>query len=324
MPERGRDVAAQAFLDLLKWFQVVLLQDAVFLRCKFLSLKLWTLPPFNHPLFDEFSKSLLHEAAHGQDPLYVQIAKIQPMIARVLQDQHQNTLITMNLNQQTTNTQFESLQTQLNQFCQSLQPIESFIRNLSQPEGLQLRTQLNLIDQNLVSTATVTSTSSAITAVRLSSDTSTTIDLSNRSEVIGQSMENEIIEQYHLDSGVTTVSRLWEEYDKGIISKIGVPRGPSIRELDCQFGSKWRKQESPRKAYARRRYIWEAILLASENLDLSPDIIAEKMEQWRCKHGHSLHKVNGMLLEVIHKRAPPLWGEKDQELLSYCIIGSIK
>ena len=65
MPERCRDVAAQAFLDLLEWFRVVLLQDAVFLCHKFPSLRLWTLPPFNHSLFNEFSKSLLHEVAHG-------------------------------------------------------------------------------------------------------------------------------------------------------------------------------------------------------------------------------------------------------------------
>jgi hypothetical protein len=127
-------------------------------------------------------------------------------------------------------------------------------------------------------------------------------------------MENEIIEQYHLNSGIKTITQLWEEYDKGIISQIGVARGPSIRDLDRQFGTKWRKQENSRKAYARRRYIWEAILVASDNLDLSPDIIAEKMERWRSNYSHSLHKINGMLLEVIRGHAPPIWGEKDQEL----------
>ena len=63
------------------------------------------------------------------------------------------------------------------------------------------------------------------------------------------------MEQYRLDNEITMITRLWKEYDKSIVSKIGMPRGPSIHELDSKFEMKWRKQENYQKAYTRRQHI---------------------------------------------------------------------
>ena len=92
-----------------------------------------------------------------------------------------------------------------------------------------------------------------------------------------------------------------------------MPRGPSIRELDDRFGIKWKHRDPYRKQYARRRYIWEAILRASRNLEMAPEVVAEKMERWRLNNRHSLNKVNS-LLSLVSSDASNLWGENDVEL----------
>ena len=297
-PKRERDVAIQAFLDLLEWFRTVILQDAVFLRLKFSSLKLWMSPPFNNVLFDEFAKCLLHEASHGQDPLFVQIANVQPLIARAMQDQHRNTLATMDTYHQSTHSEIAQLNVQMNTCLDSMRPMSTFLHRLSTPRGIQMHTQLNLVDEDIV------------VANMVSGSNESPAKLPIVAGLLEEPTDSEVVEQYRLDNGITTITRLWEEYDKGIVSKIGMPRGPSIRELDSKFGTKWRKQENYRKAYTRRRHIWEAIIHATVNLDMPSDIIAEKMERWQLNHGYSLQKINQMLFEVT-RGASPLWGEKD-------------
>ena len=67
-PEGSRDIATHCFMTLLTWFRIVVLQDAVYLWKKHPSLKIWLNPVFISPLFESFSKQLLHEAEHGEAP----------------------------------------------------------------------------------------------------------------------------------------------------------------------------------------------------------------------------------------------------------------
>ena len=125
--------------------------------------------------------------------------------------------------------------------------------------------------------------------------------------------ENPVV-QYRLDANVTTIVRLWEEYDQGIVSTLNATRGPSIRELDDRFGVKWRRIDPYRKQYARRRHIWETILRASRNLEMAPEVVAEKMERWRCNHNYTLNKVNELLSAAITPDMPSPWGANDVDL----------
>ena len=101
-PISNRDIATQCFLDLLTWFPVIILQDAIFLRKQFPQLNLWNRPPFKIPIFEEFSRNLLHEASFGQDPKFVQIAKAMPKMVQLLQDQQQNTMASLSTYQRKT------------------------------------------------------------------------------------------------------------------------------------------------------------------------------------------------------------------------------
>lgn len=97
MPAHLQDAATQSFPNMLCWFRIVLLQDAVFLRQQFPSLNLWLCPPFNHPLFEDFSNCLLYESTHGPDSTFVQIANVVPQIAHMIQDNFRNSATIMQM-----------------------------------------------------------------------------------------------------------------------------------------------------------------------------------------------------------------------------------
>ena len=127
------------------------------------------------------------------------------------------------------------------------------------------------------------------------------------------------IEQYHLSLSVKTVIQLWEEYDQGLAKRSYLARGPSIRSLDEQFGRDWRKKDDCRKAYSRRRRIWEAVIRAAKNLHLSEKEVAERIEQWRSSQSKmSLTALNELLERSLKDRIDPVdsgvWGAKDVEL----------
>ena len=233
-----RDVATQCFLDLVTWLRVIILQDAVFLRKQFPSLSLWMHSPFNHSAFEEFSDNLLHEASFGEDPKYVQVAKAMPKVAQLMQDLQQNILSSLETHHQSSERHGNQTQTQLSDFADILKPLSLLMHQLCHG-GVQLRTHVALEDGNIPSVTHSTSTN----------------PLSNPSGLITSdptcSSEDSII-QYQLNGNITTIMELWEEYDKGIIPTPGMPRGPSIRELDDRFGIKWSSKNHYQKHYTRR------------------------------------------------------------------------
>jgi len=79
-----QDIAQRSFMELLRWFRVIILQDAVFLRDKFSGSPLWNHHVFKHPLFEEFAARLKVEARHGDEPRMVSISRVIPHVAHVL------------------------------------------------------------------------------------------------------------------------------------------------------------------------------------------------------------------------------------------------
>lgn len=95
--ERDQDIATRCFMNLLRWFRVVLFQDAVFLRRKYPALNIWLKPIFNNPMFETFAQELLHETEHGETPHFVRISKAMPDLAHQLHEQHGNLMNTMSI-----------------------------------------------------------------------------------------------------------------------------------------------------------------------------------------------------------------------------------
>ena len=299
LPIERRDVAAQSFLDLLELCRIILLQDIVFLRPKFPSVSLWLNSPFNQPAFEDFSTRLLHEAEHGNDPMYIQIAKTIPHLAHLLRDRFNNTLDTINTHYNSSEIRMNRVETALNECLQYMKPMSSFTTRLL-GEGLIARTVITMESDSL-------DNSDRRSNNRLLESSTAAVDNSSSHSA---SIEEISIPQYRLNPTIKTVIDLWEEYDRGFIPGIDMPRGPAIRDLNERFGVKWRVDDKCRKPYSRRKLIWEAILRASTNLKLPPDTVAEKIQRWQDNNKYSLNKIHNLL----SADSIGIWGANDIEL----------
>ena len=285
-------------------------------------------------MFKNFAEELLQEAEHGETPHYVRVGRAMPDLAHQLREQYENlmntistlhqSVLTQNQQEHVTainNNQQEHVLTR-NVVLQNFQPIFSVLNDLSN-SGLTFHTQtssdtrVQLADSSYI--ANITTGASLLNSYLVTSMNSFSQPLVNEeSAALIPISESNSIEQYQLASHVNTVVNLWQEYKTGVSHRAGAPVGPSIEQLDQQFGAKWRTRDDCCKAYSRRRHIWETIIQAAGNLNLAPEIIAEKMNRWKQNQGYSLHRLNSELANSRKhdSRQSGLWGCNDVDLLS--------
>jgi Transcriptional activator of glycolytic enzymes/Centromere DNA-binding protein complex CBF3 subunit, domain 2 len=341
-PEKFRDIATSCFMNLLRWFRVIILQDAVYLRKKYPALKIWLEPAFNNPLFETFAEQLSHEAAYGETPQHVRVSRAMPDLANQLRQQHLNSMDSISTYHQSVlvqNKQEHAITR--DSITQSLQPIVLFLNNIS-GSGVTLQTssqthvRLSSSESNPTSeNPTLRSGANAVLNVPMSLQiipSTANADHGLHAAVTGTSTSDNLprqlpassgsgsVEQHRLAIHVHSVVDLWREYNEGIPHKVGGPPAPPIRQLDQNFGAQWRQKDDCRKAYSRRRHIWEVILRAAKNLNFAPEIIAEKMDRWRQNQGYTLNRLNSVLAEArkdrMDQQQSGLWGEKDIDLLN--------
>src|SRR5947207_15658632 len=73
-----QDIARRSFMELLRWFRIIILQDIVFIRDKFPDSSLWNHYIFRLPQFEEFATRLKIEVRHGDESRMVSISRIAP------------------------------------------------------------------------------------------------------------------------------------------------------------------------------------------------------------------------------------------------------
>ena len=303
-----QDIAQRSFMELLRWFRVIILQDVVFIRDKFPGSSLWNHHIFRLPQFEEFATRLKIEAKHGDEPRMVSISRVLPHIASVFQEQYRNVQTTLDIHHQSHEVRFNNLDAKVQQSINEIQPVRQLLAALGN-EGLEIHTHVRM-PQIGEATAPLAQLSRPMSLSNRS--TSVAVGLVNVSSVDPE------VPQYHMQSWVQTVVQLWEEYDKGIASTVDQPRGPSIRMLDNRYGSQWRRLEGIRKPYWRRKFIWQEVIIASKDLGILPEEVAERMDRWRLlgqKSSISLKKLNDMLSAVTKNQGPSLWGVGHTELL---------
>ena len=337
-PEKFQDIAVRCFMSLLRWFRVVLLQDAVFLRRKYPTLEIWLEPAFNNAMFENFAEQLLHEVEHGETPQYVRVSRAMPDLAHQLREQHENVMNTVSTHHQSVlaenkqehvaasiSNKQEHILTR-DTILHGLQPIHSVLTGLSN-SGLTFRTQtssdtrVQLIDSgyiaNIATEASLFNFNVNASTNSLSQPLVDEESTALNSITASESRFNSIA-QHRLASHVNTVVKLWKKYKTGVSHRAGASAGPSIEQLDKQFGAKWRTRDDCRKAYSRRRHIWETVIQATKKSQSFLGHYCRKMDWWRQNKGYTLHRLN-LELASSHKhdsRQSGLWGYNDGDLLS--------
>ena len=309
-PDR-QDIAQRSFMELLRWFRIIILQDAVFLLDKFPASPLWNHHLFRLPQFEEFASRLKIEAGYGEEPRLVNISRVLPDIAHVLREQCRNLHNSLEVHQRSNEIGFKALDTKVQQCVAEIQPFREFVSSLSN-DGLIVR----LARRDEV-TATFDQPSYP---VRTRARDVPTVTNPSAVPARGLSKRSDAVPEYQMQRWIQTVAELWEEYDRGIPPAVGEPRGPSIRSLDERHGRQWRRLDTARKAYQCRRFIWEEVIAASKDLGISPDEVAQRIDRWRSAGENkvaSLQKLNDMLSAVAENKRPPLWGANHIELLQF-------
>ena len=129
----------------------------------------------------------------------------------------------------------QSIETKLHNYYASIQPLSFLVQRLY-TDGVDMRTRLTL--EHGGSELTVQPISP--TRVRTTGTSASNKETAEPPLRIGEA----VVEQYRIQPWVNMVTQLWEEYDKGIPSGIGMPRGPSIKELNEKYDTKWRRDEA--------------------------------------------------------------------------------
>ncbi|CAD6962168.1 unnamed protein product [Tilletia laevis] len=81
-----KDEAALAFLEVMRWLRVVLLQDAALLSTSFPSLPIWSVEPFTSEDFRTFRSELVSKIPDTPHPLEVTITELIPRLDHALAD----------------------------------------------------------------------------------------------------------------------------------------------------------------------------------------------------------------------------------------------
>lgn len=306
------DTATVTFLQLLEWFRILILQDAVFLREKFSGLAIWNQPPFNHPEFHAFAQKLKTETHDGVGGLSAQFGKILgPHIMQVMNKLRDEMDIGFKVTRQCHMVEINQASDRITQ--QTVQQIEErFVQPMALTQKLisdGLPARLH-VDPKEISFMPLLPAPSGTRAAHAQ----LTIASHMNRQITAAPAPKESVPQVPLQDWVQTIDMLWEEYDKGVLLMDGTKTTP-IRELDEKFKAKWRSHEKYRNSYSRRKLIWEAVIEAAKTLKLPPDDVAKRMEKWRKGEQCGLHKLNEKLRLVKSKKEDPIWGPNYVNLL---------
>ncbi|CAD6970244.1 unnamed protein product, partial [Tilletia controversa] len=81
-----KDEAALAFLEMMRWLRLVLLQDAALLSTTYPSLPIWSMEPFTSTEFHAFRSALTTTIAGTPHPLEVTVTELIPRLGHALSD----------------------------------------------------------------------------------------------------------------------------------------------------------------------------------------------------------------------------------------------
>ncbi|KAI8877738.1 hypothetical protein K501DRAFT_157865, partial [Backusella circina FSU 941] len=88
-----------------------------------------------------------------------------------------------------------------------------------------------------------------------------------------------------LNRNIVIVIDVWREYD------VGLTGCPAVKDLERNYGTKWKKSGLDSKYFRRRNELYNAIKKKAEDENISCDVAAERLEDTRKRGKLSLHRL---------------------------------
>jgi len=258
------DLAADGFLKLLRHLRVVLLQDMAVLQPRYPGLPFFAHAPFSTPEWRDYALLVQADATGASEPLSLLVQRALPELSGVLESSREAILqnsrrLASQLAAQLT-AQTRDLQSSLNALLQGQVPITftgyfggAVIGQASAPMPILPIAPL------VAPIAPVAITSQAPAIAREPG-----------------------LPIYEALAMIYTVKDAWREWYEGFGGR------PAIRELEEQWGSRWRPGNIARVQFCRRKVIWDELQARTARGKSMEEAIAE-LEQLR--GGRSLNRL---------------------------------
>lgn len=264
------DLAAQGFLRLVSYLKIVFLQDSAILMQTFPNHPLWRLPVFVTSEYAAFAHEVRQHNASIETPMDVQIRQALPLVA----DQLVSVRDSVN-----SKTDYWGRKSET-----GMKKLEDLLVDVYRQGTGELRGTLviqrdagvrpsNPVQLPISRPPTLINAAGSSSPVLLGSTTTT------------QNLAQTQMPNYTMSRTLNTVAELWREWNAGIGG------GPSVKDLDSEWGTKWRTTPKEAVWYGQRRYLICRIEQDAESLRLPIERLIEELDATRVAKGWSLDRL---------------------------------
>ncbi|KAG2191953.1 hypothetical protein INT47_004736 [Mucor saturninus] len=259
-------VAAKAFFELLFMLRKTIIQDAVFMIEKFPTHPLWQNSLFSHELFIDYRERMLIVAQEDNDPVNALLQRCVPILEDKIKCMHHDLSTRLD-------TQSASQEKIIDYITRLVTGQASISLNISLPGGSgedQDRTNI-----------TTTAIPQQSEPNSLSGNNSM-----DHSQTFHGNINSNGMPCYLMSRGIVSVNDLWREWTEGLCG------GHAIKDLERRWGTRWRKEETEKKFFNRRRLIINEIERYASQNNITTRTAVDIAERRRSQKGYSLHSLS--------------------------------
>ena len=249
------DLAGQGFLRLLNDLRTILLQDSVILRREFPQHPVWQSPIFVRDDYTQFAQEVEQSLLEVEEPDEVRLRKIVPDIANRMNLCREDIVRTVEVQGLRTHALLQSVSTQLDDLFSGRFSVTFHRHPSAQDPGPGPGPGPHPIESTTASTTAVSQPVAAVPADPLAEASyDAAPDPSASAPACAPRLDPAAPPPpYMMNRTIGSVHDLWREWT------VGLGSGPSIQALEAAYGASWRKPQSEKVWFGRRKVIIEEI-----------------------------------------------------------------
>jgi hypothetical protein len=253
--EYEKTLAVDGFINLLKYFRIVILQDAAILVDNFPDNQLFKHDIFQCQDFKDFKASLLASIEERGNPSETRIQQAMPDMLN-----HINTL------GQSLGDKLNVLASNISEYGTTLKETSTFLREVFDGKRPIFLNSNAYPDISPIISSTVPQAPSHIELPN------PTMESTNSGQIVS----------YIMSRGVSSVTDAWREYKHGLYG------GPSVEFLETNYNNNWRKSPKERKFFSRRNVLYKKVLEIRNLKQITEDEAVKILEAARVRMNVSL------------------------------------
>jgi hypothetical protein len=288
LDDQIHDLSASGLVDLLVYLRVVILQDSVILRRQSPDNMIWSHPVFCHASYHTYAKQL-EAYLNENSSVSSQFTVLQQAVPQLVDHLQAITTKSVQLEAKT-DTNAIQLKEHLDKRIDDVSSL--LISHISRQNELisqkvisHFRTTLVAsLTSNLSNSLDISGPMTDTIATIPTSSTSSTQPISSTPATSGDHMQHP--PRYRMSRHARTVEHLWIEWTKGFNG------GPSIDELDRQWGTSWRSgRRDELQWYSLRLEVIKEIRRNAEKTHISQEVAMLRLNQHQQDMGYSLDRL---------------------------------